>query len=131
MPLNHFVSASCEGQLCLVSVPLSVPFSETNVIASRKNYMQCGNRATHKVGEEIPHDEPTDPCPVCGKRWTMMNHETEEDVVFDDGEVRPRREGETCNHPTHHFTGVPRHNLTAYVCCEHFKALFGAAAPCP
>lgn len=34
--MAHFVSASCEGEVCRV----------------------CGDLATHKVGEEIPHDDP-------------------------------------------------------------------------
>lgn len=24
-----------------------------------------------------------------------------------------------------------RHNYTAYVCCKHFKAIFGRIVPCP
>jgi len=37
MSLNHFVSASCGGEKCTV----------------------CGKDATHKVAEEIQHDDPT------------------------------------------------------------------------
>lgn len=33
--MNHFVSASCRGERC-----------------------RCGRPATHKVGEEIAHDDP-------------------------------------------------------------------------
>ena len=33
--MMHFVSATCEGETC-----------------------RCGKPATHKVGEEIPHDHP-------------------------------------------------------------------------
>lgn len=33
--MKHFVSKSCEGERCI-----------------------CGKPATHKVGEEIPHDDP-------------------------------------------------------------------------
>lgn len=33
---GHFVSASCGGERCRV----------------------CGKTATHKIGEEIPHDDP-------------------------------------------------------------------------
>jgi hypothetical protein len=33
---GHFVSGSCRGEFCAV----------------------CGAAATHKVGEEIPHDDP-------------------------------------------------------------------------
>lgn len=52
----HFVSATCRGERC-----------------------RCGEAATHKVGEEIAHD---DPMPA-------------------------------------------RHNLTAYVCCEHYQQIMG------
>ena len=34
--MTHFVSASCNGEKCNI----------------------CGEVATHKVGEEIPHDDP-------------------------------------------------------------------------
>lgn len=61
--MNHFVSASCEGERCAL----------------------CGKPATHKVGEELQWDDP------------MPN----------------------------------RHNLTAYVCCAHFRAILGPAVPCP
>jgi len=36
LPPKHFVSASCQGEMCQV----------------------CKLPATHKVGEEIPHDDP-------------------------------------------------------------------------
>lgn len=62
MSFQHFVSASCGAQIC-----------------------KCGAQATHKVGEEIPSDEP----------------------------------------PPY------RHNFTAYVCCTHFKQIFGSAVFCP
>jgi hypothetical protein len=58
---DHFVSVSCKGTQCF-----------------------CGKPATHKVGEEILHDDPN----------------------------------------------PNRHNLTAYVCCEHFRQLMGPAVPC-
>jgi hypothetical protein len=61
--MNHFVSASCGGEKCRV----------------------CGKPATHKLGEEILHDDPN----------------------------------------------PSRHNLTAYVCCEHFTMIVGPAAGCP
>jgi hypothetical protein len=57
---NHFVSAICHGERCLV----------------------CGRDASHKVSEEIPPDDP-DP---------------------------------------------HRHNLTAYLCCEHFGLVLGPEA---
>jgi hypothetical protein len=64
----HFVSESCEGEDCVICQTLShekVP-------------------ATHKVGEEIQHDD-----------------------------INPGR-----------------HNLTSYVCCRHFRLIFGPAVPC-
>lgn len=62
MSHEHFVSASAGGPCAI-----------------------CGERSTHKVGEEIPHDDP----------FQM------------------------------------RHNLTAYVCCRHFRKLLGPATGCP
>jgi hypothetical protein len=64
----HWISASCGGEKCGMC-------------------WRAGNStpATHKVGEEIPHDDPNQ----------------------------------------------MRHNFTQYVCCEHFKQIFGGhAAPC-
>ena len=72
MTLNHFVSASCQGEYCVMC---------------RLNSTDLGRYArpaTHKVGEEIMNDDP-DP---------------------------------------------ERHNLTAYLCCTHFRQLFGPAAHC-
>jgi hypothetical protein len=57
---NHFVSVTCHGERCLV----------------------CGQAASHKIGEEIPPDDP----------------------------------------------GPSRHNLTAYLCCEHFGLVMGPEA---
>jgi len=64
----HFVSTSCRGVNCHIchDKGLEAPSS-------------------HKVGEEIAHDEP----------------------------------------------GLPRHNLTAYVCCACFRSIMGNAVPCP
>lgn len=70
--IGHFVSATCKGEACA-----------------------CGQPASHKVGEEIPNDEPTE-------EWCGMKNR------FAD-----------------------RHNLTAYVCCSHFRMLFGDAVFCP
>jgi hypothetical protein len=55
---GHFVSRSCGGERCSV----------------------CRADATHKLGEEIMHDDPS----------------------------------------------PHRHNLTAYVCCEHFRMIVGS-----
>jgi hypothetical protein len=46
---------------------------------------ECGRPSTHKLGEEIPHDDPN---PV-------------------------------------------RHNLTAYVCCKHFRLVVGGSCGLP
>lgn len=48
-------------------------------------------------------------CAICGKPAT---HKVGEEIMWDD--------------PT-----PARHNLTAYVCCHHFRLLFGDAVPCP
>ncbi len=63
----HFTAGSCRGEKCAMC------YYEKMVVA-----------ATHKVGEEIPHDDPN----------------------------------------------PARHNLTAYVCCDHFVMIVGPAAPC-
>ncbi len=60
---SYHSSASCRGERCSV----------------------CGADATHKLGEEIMHDDPF----------------------------------------------PERHNLTAYVCCEHFRMVLGPATRCP
>jgi hypothetical protein len=73
--MDHFVSASCGGEKCSM----------------------CGRQATHKVGEEISHDDPSNA------------------KVMDGGSIVVIR---------------MRHNFTAYICCEHFMAIFGGAVPC-
>lgn len=76
------VAESCGGEICSVK--------------------GCDRESTHKLGEEIPHDEP---CSVCGGPGG-----NDECVI------------------AHGFNN--RHNLTAYVCCGHFKMIVGKAAPC-
>lgn len=81
--MTHFVSLSCQDERC-----------------------HCGTPASHKVGEEIPRDQP---CPNCG--------------VYD---------GPAAGTCKWHVPGPQaRHELTAYVCCEHFTELFGPATGCP
>lgn len=95
--MKHFVSASCAGELCSV----------------------CKAPSTHKLGEEIMHDEP---CMLCGERFVS-------DVVDPD---RAQDSQENC--PSFfHFAGPgsQRHNLTAYVCCHHFTMIVGKASGCP
>jgi len=96
--MSHFVSASCEGERCF-----------------------CGNAATHKLGEEIPHDEP---CPMCGSCWRY----------WEDRDESGRRvlglPKSDCRGSFHLFGAHNRHNLTAYVCCEHFTQVLGAATGC-
>jgi len=97
----HFVSAACEGQTCRI----------------------CGKPATHKLGEEIPHDEP---CSTCGDDWKLVE-------PSEDGDHLSRREAaehETCADLYHRSLGAPRHNLTALVCCTCFRMVVGASAPC-
>jgi hypothetical protein len=47
-------------------------------------------------------------CAICGAPAT---HKLEEAIFHDDPQPQ-------------------RHPLTAYVCCEHFRAIMGPAAPC-
>ena len=95
--MNHFVSASCGGEFCSI----------------------CRKPATHKVGEEIMHDEP---CMYCGERYVSR-------------EIDPvRAEAAVKKCPSFFHLGGPhaqRHNLTAYVCCEHFTMILGRATGCP
>lgn len=92
--ITHFVSKTCAGERCA-----------------------CGRPAAHKLGEEIPHDEP---CVACGESWRR----TSQTQV--DWDLR----GKTCGEVIH-VTGSPqRHNLAAYVCCACFVRVVGAAAGC-
>lgn len=96
-PQPHFISASCGGERC-----------------------RCGAAATHKVGEEIPHDEP---CRTCGRTWreNMWEHR-----------LLDRRHPTWCDDAYHiAHDGASRHNLTAYVCCTCFTRLLGPATGCP
>jgi len=65
--MMHFVSGSCRGERC-------------SVCLRQKMLVD----ATHKIGEEIPHDDPN----------------------------------------------RGRHELTAYVCCDHYAMIMGPSAPC-
>jgi hypothetical protein len=67
----HWVSASCEGEKCGICWRAGA----VGTLAAP---------ATHKVGEEIFHDDPNQ----------------------------------------------MRHNFTQYVCCSHFKQIFGSAVSC-
>lgn len=78
----------------------------------------CGKRSTHKIGEEIPWDEP---CSLCGTTWRQR------------GVTGKPHDANDCI-ATYHIMGGPtaqRHNLTAYVCCDHFTLLLGPATGCP
>lgn len=89
----HFVSGSYEGELCAVCLCME----EERV------------HATHKLGEEIPHDEP---CPDCAHTWNW-------------GDPNIRTTQGSCV-ASYHWTGPgARHNLTAYVCCWHFRMIVG------
>lgn len=92
--MTHFVSASAGG-------PCSM----------------CGADATHKVGEEIPPDEP---CMSCGSTWQMRDN------------TNPEQPND-CTASYHRFGGAfaQRHNLTAYVCCKCFTRILGPATGCP
>lgn len=131
--IPHFVSASCEGNLCSV----------------------CKAPAQHKLGEEIQTDTPKPPCPDCGRTWIDMSVTVTGDKKWrrecihcgstypynddsDDIDICPACELEV--HPVsfanctneHHaslaFGG--RHNLTAYVCCAHYVMIVGTAGGC-
>lgn len=67
MTAPHYVSGSCEGETCRFRL--------------MPDLAVCERPATHKVGEEIPWDDP------------MPN----------------------------------RHNLTAYICCRHFRQVVGGS----
>jgi len=84
----HFVSTSCTGEMC-----------------------QCGKAAKHKVGEEIPSDEP---CLTCGESWHWSS---------------APRTTPACD-DLYHLAGSIRRNLTSYVCCACFTSLFGTATGC-
>lgn len=92
--MKHFVSASCESETCF-----------------------CGVAARHKVGEEIPYDEP---CEACGSTWRHRGVTGRPDNATDC----------VAMYHTAYGAASQRHNLTAYVCCTHFVQLFGNAAPC-
>jgi len=93
----HFVSVSAGGEICSM----------------------CNKPATHKVGEEIMHDEP---CMSCGERFIS-------DVIDPDGAKAAKAK---CN-SFFHISGphAQRHNLTAYVCCGCFTKILGPATGCP
>lgn len=58
-------------------------------------------------------------CTMCGEPAT---HKVGEEIAYDD----PTGWQEVLGH-----TLPARHNFTAYVCCAHFRAIFGSAVPCP
>jgi hypothetical protein len=128
--VTHFVSASCEGNLCSV----------------------CKAPATHKLGEEILSDDPSNACPTCTGTWrhdgglltTWMrpcvhcgtphfyndNDDDSDTCKRCKSELHPISK-KVCADFFHHTTGPMRHNLTAYVCCAHFTMIVGTASGCP
>jgi hypothetical protein len=57
--MKHFVSASCTGEVCGHEIPRQIrPVLEGQRIA-KDGFAYCGQPATHKVGEEIPFDDPS------------------------------------------------------------------------
>jgi len=96
--MAHFISSSCNGRHCF-----------------------CGAAATHKLGEEIMHDEP---CAECGSTWRYWDDKNEQ------GQRILGLPKNDC-HGAFHTFGPNRHNLTAYVCCEHFTQVLGPATNCP
>lgn len=96
--MSHFVSERCASERC-----------------------SCGEAATHKLAEEIPHDDPTPPpCPDCSGNWIRNTV---------DGKPHP------CTSPWHLERALlgpyGRHELTAYVCCACFTRVLGPATGCP
>ena len=95
-PVAHWVSASCEGETCSVRA--------------------CGNPASHKLAEEIQHDDPD---------WVAYRAKIEEfDRMTEAGEPNADLVGVEALSMPH------RHGLVGYVCCDHFKQVVGRAAPC-
>jgi len=93
--MTHFVSKTCNGAKCV-----------------------CGRSAAHKLGEEIPSDEP---CMSCGETWRYPSAGGRREVM-DPG---------PCHDMYHHNRGPHRHNLTSYVCCFHWSLILGSATGCP
>lgn len=108
--MTHFVSQCCEGWTC--------------------SFKGCGKPATHKVGEEIPPDEPCETCGKTGPRWAPPLDGPGLLDLLDEHLADPATTA--CSNPYHIAEqGVPRHNLTAHVCCEHFTVILGPATGCP
>jgi len=61
---------------------------------------------------------------ICGHCGNPATHKVGEEISFD--EPQPEL-SDTFGFPP---VIIGRHNLTAYVCCERFRQLFGPAAPC-
>lgn len=60
-------------------------------------------------------------CSICGEPAT---HKVGEEIMRDDPTAFVHLDLSAT-------VVVPaRHNYTAYVCCEHFQMIFGAAVPC-
>jgi|GEM_PF-2692519 len=59
-------------------------------------------------------------CRICGEAAT---HKVGEEIAWDEPNPQfPERTG---------YIKAGRHNFTAYVCCRHFRELFGDAVFCP
>ncbi len=84
----------------------------------------CDATATHKVGEEIPWDEP---CMVCEGTERMHVSDGPPDV-----DTALTTWIHSCTNVFYHLNGPTsqRHNLTAYVCCGCFTKILGPATGC-
>lgn len=99
------------------------------VSASTDRLCKCGARSTHKVGEEIPHDDPS-------MVWERLIHEFNEVDCRLHSDYRRVGDFSRLDEIRVQLAALtpdqlPRHNLTAYVCCACFTALLGSATGCP
>ena len=112
--MKHFISASCGGEVC-----------------------RCGTKATHKIAEEIPHD---DPSMTQSRVWDDMDNSEHilriERAYLNEYEIVSYEHVQRVQDVKARFEALTpdectRHELTAYVCCSCFTALLGAATGCP
>jgi hypothetical protein len=104
---HHWVSETCDGVTCRVE--------------------HCGRPATHKLGEESYPDHP--------ERQAYDAKIREANAALELGTSGPVAERDAqldraCRLEMEAMSHTPGHNLTAYVCCMHFRQIVGPAAPC-
>lgn len=98
---------------------------------------KCGERSTHKVGEEIPHDDPSMLWCRLSDQLDAAQHAYNMDAMACEEWDRPsplllarvnELKAQLAALTPDHF---PRHNFTTYVCCTCFTALLGPTTGCP